>query len=112
IVTHPLLGPQYTPLSLEQIQDAAKLGAYIELVAGNLSRPADRPRVMEVVRTVGSERMFVGSDSGLVGSANHPDALARAAKTLRDAGLTETDLNRMFKDNPARLVKLPVLPSK
>jgi hypothetical protein len=112
IVTHPLLGPQYTPLSIDQIVDAAKQGAYIELVAGNLSRPADRPRVMEVVRRVGAERMFVGSDSGLVGSANHPDALARAAKALREAGLSEGDLDKMFKENPAKLVKLPLLPSK
>jgi hypothetical protein len=49
---------------------------------------------------------FVGSDSGLVGTPNHPDALAMAAKSLRAAGFTEQDLNRMFKETPARLVGL------
>ncbi len=112
IVTHPLLGPQYTYMSLEQIQEAAKLGAFIELVAGNLSRPTDRARVLEAIRSVGTELTFVSSDSGLVGSPSHTDALAQAAKVLRDAGFSEADLNRMFKENPARLVKLPPLPSK
>ena len=51
---------------------------------------------------------FVASDSGLPGN-NHPDALALAAKALRAAGFTEKELNMMFKDNPAKLVKLPVL---
>ena len=31
-------------------------------------------------------------------------------EALREAGFTENDLNMMFKDNPAKLVKLPVLP--
>jgi len=52
--------------------------------------------------------VFVGSDSGLVGTPNHPDALAMAAKALRAAGFSEQDLNRMFKETPARLVGLPI----
>jgi hypothetical protein len=111
IVTHPLLGPQYTNMSLEQIQESAKLGAFIELVAGNLTRP-DKSRAFEVIRRVGSELTFVSTDSGLVGSPNLADALAQAAKALREAGFNEADLNRMFKENPARLVKLPPLQSK
>jgi hypothetical protein len=51
---------------------------------------------------------FVSSDSGLPGT-NHPDAVALAAKALRQAEFTEDDLNRMFKSNPAKLIKLPVL---
>jgi predicted metal-dependent TIM-barrel fold hydrolase len=109
IVTHPLLGPQFTYMSLDQIQEAAKLGAFIEHVAGSLTRPAaDRSRVLEAIRRVGPARTFISSDSGLVGSPNHADALAQAAKALRDAGFGESDLNLMFKENPARLVKLPL----
>jgi hypothetical protein len=32
-----------------------------------------------------------------------------AAKALRAGGFSESDLNLMFKENPARLIKLPVL---
>ena len=64
--------------------------------------------IFEAIRKVGPAMCFVSSDSGLPGN-NHPDALALAAKALRGAGFTEKELNMMFKDNPAKLIKLPVL---
>ena len=64
--------------------------------------------VLEAIKTLGTQNVFVASDSGLVGTPNHPDALAMAAKSLRAAGFSEQDLNRMFKETPARLVGLPV----
>jgi hypothetical protein len=110
IVTHPLLGEQYTNMSLAQMQEAVKLGGAIEITAGTVSRDGPgKTRAIEMIKTVGSQNVFVGSDSGLVGTPNHPDALAMAAKALRGAGFTEQDLNRMFKDTPARLVGLPIL---
>ena len=68
-----------------------------------------RSQTFDQIRKVGPANCFIGSDSGLPGN-NHPDALALAAKALRAAGFAEKDLNMMFKDNPAKLVKLPVLP--
>jgi len=109
IVTHPLLGPQYTNMSLPQLQESVKLGGAIEITAGTLSRDgADKSHVIDVIKTVGTQNVFVASDSGLVGTPNHPDALAMAAKSLRAAGFSEQDLNRMFKETPARLVGLPI----
>jgi hypothetical protein len=110
IVTHPLLGPQYTYMSMDQIAEAASLGAYIEITSGTLYRdtPA-RTRAFDAIRKVGPAMTFVSSDSGLTGGPNHPDALAMAAKALRDDGFSEGDLDLMFKENPARLVKLPVI---
>jgi hypothetical protein len=109
IVTHPLLGPQFTDMSLPQMQEAVKLGGAIEITAGALSRegPA-KVRAIEVIKALGTQHVFIASDSGLVGTPNHPDALATAAKSLRAAGFNESDLKRMFKDTPARLVGLPV----
>ena len=108
IVTHPLLGLGGA-MTIEQLQEAAKLGAYIEFTAGTVSRDgAGQAQALEAIRKVGPAMCFVASDSGLPGN-NHPDALALAAKALRAAGFTEKELNMMFKDNPAKLVKLPVL---
>jgi hypothetical protein len=108
IVTHPLLGPQFTELSLPQMQEAVKLGGAIEITAGALSRDgAAKTRAIEVIKALGTQNVFVGSDSGLIGTPNHPDALAMAIKSLRAAGFSEQDLNRMFKETPARLVGLP-----
>ena len=109
IVTHPTLGLGGT-MTTEQLQEAAKLGAYIEFTAGMVSREGPRQaQTLDQIRKVGPAMCFVASDSGLPGN-NHPDALALAAKALRAAGFTEKELNMMFKDNPAKLVKLPVLP--
>jgi len=84
IVTHPLLGPQYTYMSIDQLAEAASLGAYMEVTAGTLSRdtPA-RTRAFAAIRKVGAAMAFISSDSGLTGGPNHPDALAMAAKELR-----------------------------
>jgi hypothetical protein len=109
IVTHPLLGPQFTYMSLPQLQEAVKLGGAIEITAGAMSGDgAGKTRAIEVIKTLGTQNVFVSSDSGLVGTPNHPDALAMAAKSLRAAGFSEQDLNRMFKETPARLVGLPI----
>jgi len=108
IVTHPLLGPQFTSMSLPQLQEAVKLGGAVEITAGTLIRDGDgKAHAIEVIKALGAQNVFVGSDSGLVGTPNHPDALAMAAKSLRAAGFSEQDLNWMFKDTPARLVGLP-----
>ena len=109
IVTHPLLGEQFTFMSLPQLQEAVKLGGAIEITAGAVSRegPA-KTRAVDVIKALGTQNVFVASDSGLVGTPNHPDAMAQAAKGLRAAGFSEQDLNLMFKRTPARLVGLPV----
>jgi hypothetical protein len=108
IVTHPLLDPQYTFMSLAQLRAATELGAIIEITAGSLYREGPgRERVLEAIRTLGPESFFVASDSGLTGSPNHTDALVMAARVLRQSGIDEHALDVMFKDNPARLLGLP-----
>jgi hypothetical protein len=96
-------------MSIDQLAEAASLGAFMEVTAGTLYRDTSaRTRAFEAIRKVGPAMSFVSSDSGLTGGPHHPDALAMAAKELREGGFSESDLNLMFKENPARLVKLPV----
>jgi hypothetical protein len=91
------------------MQEAVKLGGAIEITAGALSRDgAAKTRAIEVIKALGTQNVFVGSDSGLIGTPNHPDALAMAIKSLRAAGFSERDLKLMFQDTPARLVGLPI----
>jgi hypothetical protein len=108
IVTHPLLGGD-NAMSPGQLLEAANLGGFIEIVTSNVMREGEtKTRTVAAIRSVGPNRSFVSSDTGLLGSANHPDSLAQAAKALRQAGFTESELNAMFKENPARLIGLPV----
>lgn len=107
IVTHPLLHPQFTFMSVAELREAAELGAAIEITAGSLFREGEgQQRVLEALRAIGHEHFFVSSDSGLVGTPNHPDALVMAAQVLRQNGFDEQALNVMFKENPARLLGL------
>ena len=109
IVTHPLLDPQFTFMTVPQLKQAVALGAVIEITAGSLFREGPgRQRVVDAIRAIGPESFFVASDSGLVGTPNHTDALVLAARVLRDNGWDEHALDVMFKDNPARLLNLPL----
>lgn len=108
IVTHPLLDPQFTYMTVPQLKQAVALGAVIEITAGSLFRDGPgRARVLDAVRALGPESFFVASDSGLVGTPNHTDALVMAARVLRQNGFDERALEVMFKANPARLLGLP-----
>jgi hypothetical protein len=110
IVTHPLLDPQFTFMTVSQLRAATELGALIEITAGSLYREGPgRERVLEAVRALGAEKFFVASDSGLVGTPNHTDALVMAARVLRQNGFDERTLDVMFKHNPARLLGLEEL---
>jgi hypothetical protein len=112
IVTHPMLGAQYTLMTIDQLRQAAGLGAYLEITAMSVAREGEpKTRILAALKAIGPKRFFVSSDAGLLGEPNHTDSLALAARSLRSAGYAEADLNTMFKDNPAFLVNLPVLPA-
>ena len=107
IVTHPLLDPQFTWMSVTELREAVALGALVEITAGSLFREGPgRDRVLEAARALGPDSLFVASDSGLVGTPNHTDALVMAARVLRQNGFDERALDTMFKHNPARLLGL------
>jgi len=107
IVTHPLLDPQFTWMSIEQLKEAANLGAFIELTGGAVTAEGEpKRRALAAVKAIGASHFIVGSDAGLAGRPNHTDTLVRAAKSLRAAGVSDADLTLMFKDNPSYLVKL------
>ena len=63
---------------------------------------------VEAIRAVGVERSFVSSDLGQLTTPFPPDGLAMAAKALRANGFTERELDILFKENPARILGLPV----
>jgi hypothetical protein len=112
IVTHPMLGAQFTLMSLDQLREAADLGAFLEITGMSAARDGEqKTRILAALKAIGPKHFFVSSDAGLLGEPNHTDSLALAAKSLRAAGYSEADLNVMFKDNPAFLVNLPVLPA-
>jgi Family of unknown function (DUF6282) len=106
IITHANLGPQFTDPTVEQLMEVVADGAVVEIVSGQTGRAA----AIDVIRALGPENVLISSDSGLAGGNMHTDALVLAAQRLRTAGFSETDLKLMYKDNPAKVLGLPILP--
>jgi hypothetical protein len=94
IVTHAMLAP--VEMNLDQMRRAAAFGAWIEFV-----RNAQVAAYAAAIRAVGPEHCIVSSDLGQAGNPLHPDGLAAFLDALRAQGLTQSDLDRMTKSNPA-----------
>jgi len=108
ILTHPGLGPMYIDPTIAQLKQAVAMGGYAEVVAIELLI-AGKEKVFEMIRAVGPAHVIVSSDAGLKGTSSHTDMLVKAARALRAAAFGEADLKLMFKDNPAKVLGLPVL---
>ncbi|ACK50262.1 amidohydrolase 2 [Methylocella silvestris BL2] len=104
IITHANLGAQYTDPTIDQLQEVVAKGAVVEFVSGQTAQAA----IIDKIRKLGPQNVLISSDSGLPGT-NHTDALVTAIQRLRTAGFKEADLKRMFQDNPAKAIGLPVL---
>ena len=74
--------------------------------AARLVRFAD---VANVIRKVGPESVILSTDMGQVGFPPPPEGLAAYIAELRAQRFTQRELDRMTKENPARLLGLPVL---
>ncbi len=115
IVTHPMSNSVL--MSVPQMQEAAKNGAFIELVyvptltKESINRKAQFSiaDVANVIRKVGPEFVILSTDLGQVGFPPPPEGLATYIEELRGQGITQRELDRMTKENPARLLGLPVL---
>ncbi len=108
IVTHPL-GRAIT-MTIPQMQEAARLGAFLEIVTYQ-RRTSNNPPItteehIETLRGVGIEHFILSTDTGQGGNPLHPDAFATLFATLRERGFTQAEIDRMAKQNPATLLGL------
>jgi hypothetical protein len=107
VVTHAMNPP--IEMSVTQMQEAAKLGAFIEFVGGSLATP-DAPARMDkfadAIKKIGPEFCILSSDLGQQGNALPTDGFAAFLGAMRARGLTEQQIDRMSKQNPATLLGL------
>jgi hypothetical protein len=107
VVTHAMLAP--TSMTIPEMQEAAKLGAYIEFVFNGLigkSKAFDFADYAKAIRAIGVEHCILSSDMGQVGNPLHPDGLMMFFDGLKKQGFTQGDIDQMSKVNPARLLSL------
>jgi hypothetical protein len=107
IVTHAMNAPVL--MDVPQMREAAQQGAFIEFVAGSLTTadaPARIDRYARAIREIGPAFCVLSSDLGQKGNALPPDGFATFIAALGAKGFTEQELDRMSKQNPARLLGL------
>jgi len=109
IVTHPMIS--FIKMNEAQMQEAASLGAFLEFDFRNV---LTEPGELEMIRKLGPEHVIIDefwteSESGRREYAD-PDGLALWVKAMNDQGFSNRELDMMVKENPAKLLGLPLLP--
>ncbi|MFQ5775080.1 MAG: DUF6282 family protein [Kiloniellaceae bacterium] len=106
-------------LSLDQMKQAAAMGAMLELVYLNvLMGPKAHlgwmrrwkrvsPKDMAAaIKAVGADHFILSSDLGQSGNPIHPDGYKRLVIGLKKAGVSQAEIDKMMKTNPAKLLGL------
>lgn len=107
IVTHALNPP--ISMSVPQLKEAARLGAFIEFVGANVADatgPARLARFADVIRAVGPAHCILSSD---LGQANNPlptDGFGAFLVAMGEQGFTTAEIDQMARRNPATLLGL------
>jgi Family of unknown function (DUF6282) len=111
VITHALEFNVYDePLSLDQIDELAKRGAYIEHVALTCL-PAQRitmppGEMIEVMKRVGPSRCVLGTDCGVSWNPPPAEAMRMFISILLRHGLPAKDIKQMAQINAAELLGL------
>jgi len=98
------------PGDIPQLPEVVRLGAYIEMNASGIYKTeAGTKAAADLVRKIGAEHIIVGTDCGQTVNVYPTDCLALAARGMRAHGVTQRELDLMYKVNPAKLLGLPPL---
>ena len=100
------------PGDIPQLPEAARLGAFIELTAAQVYKTrAQSTAAAALVKKIGAEHIVVSTDCGQTTNVYPTDCLVLAARGLRANGITQYELDVMYKVNPAKLLGLPPPPA-
>jgi hypothetical protein len=108
VVTHAMNEP--VQMDVAQMQEASREGALIEFVGGSLASADAAARIdryADAIRKVGVQFCILSSDLGQKANALPADGFAAFLLAMRARGFTDQELDRMSKQNPARLLGLP-----
>jgi hypothetical protein len=107
VVTHAMLAP--VRMTIPQMQEAAKAGAYLEFVYNALIGPNkefEMADYVKAIRAVGARSCILSSDLGQAANPLHPDGLSAFFAGLVRGGIPQADIDLMSKTNPARALGL------
>ncbi len=105
VVTHVLM----VGMTIPQMQEAAKLGAYLEFVYNGLigqGKKFEMRDYAQAIRAIGTEFCILASDLGQAANPLPPDGLSAFFAGLLKEGFSEADIKLMSSTNPARALGL------
>ena len=107
LVTHP--GDNVSDAQYQEMKD---LGAFIEVNLDFYQEGDDFDAklafALKQIERLGAESIVMGTDCGQLNNPLPGDCIVLCARALRAHGVTEQQLDMMIKENPARLLGLPM----
>ena len=107
VVTHAMNAPVL--MAVPQMQEAAKLGAFIEFVGGSLAGAepdARMDRFADAIRKIGPEFCILSSDLGQQGNALPPDGFGAFLAALRAQGILRAGNRSDVEAEPGAAARL------
>lgn len=117
LVTHGLTN--IPGLSMEQAKEVASMGGVIEVCYLQFMTGPDAQyawmkhwnqvataQVVAAVKALGADSIVLSTDLGQQGMMTPPDGIENAIAALKGAGISQGDIDKMMKHNPARLLGL------
>ena len=107
VVTHAMNAP--ISMSVPQMQEATKLGAFIEFVGSSPVSADARTRYdgfADAIRKIGPAFCILSSDLGQMGNPLPVDGFGAFLVALRERGFTQQEIDWMSKENPAKVLGL------
>ena len=92
-------------MTLNEMREAARLGALLELVHSPLTDDQLRKEA-EAIKTVGAASFVLSSDLGQPQNPLHTDGLLAMYEGLMRHGVSAVEIDLMSRKNPARLLGL------
>lgn len=107
VVTHAMIAPIH--MNIEQMKQAAAMGAYIEFVYNGLIGPYKEftfEDYAKAIHAVGAEHAILAGDMGQTVNPVHTEALKRYYAGLLHAGVSQAEIDTAARVNPARVLDL------
>jgi Family of unknown function (DUF6282) len=107
VVTHAMNAPIL--MTVDQMSEAAKLGAFIEFAGSTLTPPDAKSRIdryADAIRKVGPQYCILSSDLGQQGNPLPSDGYGEFLAAMRARNFSEQEVAMMSRNNPATLLGL------
>jgi hypothetical protein len=104
VVTHAMASPGGS-MTLEEMREAVKQGALLELVYAPLT-DEQLTKEAQAIKTIGAASFVLSSDLGQPPNPLHTDGLLAMYKGLMAHGVSAAEIDVMARKNPARLLGL------